>query len=50
MVVVWVTVELDEDGSDFEGGLVCPEVVYESCDGNALGPEPQLSVGLMVFN
>ena len=40
MVVVWVAVELDENGSEFEGGFVLPEMVHESDGGNALGPEP----------
>ena len=49
MVIVWVAVELYECGSDFEGGCVCPEVVYESDGGNALCPEPELPAGLVVF-
>ena len=40
VVVVWVAVELDQDGPEFEGGLVLPEMVYESNGGNALCPEP----------
>ena len=46
-VVVGVTVELDESGSDFEGWSVLPEVVNEGDSGYALSPEPELSAGLM---
>ncbi len=46
MVVVWVAVVFNEDGFDLQCWEICPAVVDESDEADALDPHPELSARL----